>query len=248
MDHVAHDFERRMVKLEKQLKLYQTVLLLLFAGIGFFFFSGSKSTVKSQYVTELNVERINIVEPDGKLALVLANSARMPEPLINGKTVEIGRKGKYGGLIFYDGKGWEVGGLIYGTIIKDDSSYIAGSHLSFDQFRNDQVVYLDYQDNGTYKAAGLYVVDRARKPTIDEILQIQSKIERTSEEERSALEKKLENIGAPRLFVGSEDDTAMVRLRDIKGRERLRLAVSPEGKAQLLFFDEKGNVIYKLPK
>src|SRR4029453_8202913 len=92
-----------------------------------------------QRFTELDVERLNVVEPDGQLVLSMANTARLPDPLVGGKTVETSRTGP--GLIFFDGKGWEVGGLIYGTRGGD----AAGAHCSFDQFHNDQVVYMNYE-------------------------------------------------------------------------------------------------------
>jgi hypothetical protein len=91
---------------------------------------------KGRY-TELDVERLNVIEPEGQLVLTLANSGRLPDPLIAGKTVETGRTGP--GMIFFDGKGWEVGGLTYHTRVTANG-YRAGGHFSFDQFRNDQVV------------------------------------------------------------------------------------------------------------
>jgi hypothetical protein len=244
MENTTNNQELRLIQLEKQIKLYRWVFLVLFLVISLSLFLVFQRTGSKRHFTELDVERINIIEPNGQLALVLANTERLPEPLIAGKTIQTGRTGP--GFIFYDGKGWEVGGLIYGTKLLKDT-YYAGAHFSFDQFRNDQVVFLSYQDNGKGKAAGLYVVDRSRKPTIDEILKIQSEMEQASDEERAALKKKLEDIAAHRLFVGSENDTALVQLRDRKGRERIRLSVNPDGNAQLLFLDEKGKVVYKLP-
>ncbi len=171
--------------------------------------------------TEVNVERLNVVEPDGQPVLSMANTARLPAPLHDGKTVATDRTGP--GMIFFNGKGEEVGGLIYGARQTADG-YAAGAHLSFDQFRSDQVVYLDYQDNGTtLKAAGLYVVDRDR----NDPLRIPS---------------------AQRIFVGSVNETAMVRLRDRGGKDRIRLSVSPEGVASLEFLDANGRVVDRLPK
>src|SRR5262245_13393667 len=48
---------------------------------------------------EVDVERLNVVEPDGQLVLAMANAARLPEPLIAGRTVKSGRTGP--GLIFF---------------------------------------------------------------------------------------------------------------------------------------------------
>lgn len=197
-----------------------------------------------QRFTELDVERLNVIEPDGELVLVLANTERLPDPLIAGNTVETARTGP--GMIFFDGKGWEVGGLTYSTRETEDG-YRASGHLSFDQFRNDQVVYLNYADDGTSKAAGLYVVDRAREPHIDELLRMRDEMANATEEERRELQQRLAGSAAQRIFVGSRDDTAMVRLRDRDGRDRIRMFVDDAGTARLDFLDGEGNIVQSFP-
>lgn len=199
-----------------------------------------------QRFTELDVERLNVVEPDGQLVLSMANTARLPDPLVAGKTVETSRTGP--GMIFFDGKGWEVGGLIYGTRGGSGSNG-AGAHFSFDQFHNDQVVYLNYEDNGsTIKRAGLYVVDRARTPTQDELIRIREELARAPADARPAIQAKLLNISAQRIFVGSDNETAMVRLRDRQGRDRIRLMVDAQGVARLEFLDGSGAVVDRMPR
>jgi hypothetical protein len=204
-----------------------------------------QSPAGRQRFTEIDVERINVIEPDGQLVLVLANTERLPDPLIDGETVETGRTGP--GMIFFDGKGWEVGGLVYNTR-ETEEGYEAGGHFSFDQFRNDQVVYLNYQDNGTNKAAGLYVVDRAREPRIDEILRMRDELEGASEEDVAAFQQRLAGTAAQRIFVGSRDETAMVRLRDRSGRDRILLYVDAEGAARLEFLDTEGKIVQSFPE
>jgi hypothetical protein len=240
--------EARIQQLERRIQRQQRFGTGVVVVASLLIFAGFQAPVEKQRqrFTELDVERLNVVEPDGQLVLSMANTARLPDPLIAGKTVETGRNGP--GLIFFDGKGWEVGGLIYGTRTTADG-YRAGAHFSFDQFRNDQVVYLNYEDNGsTVKRAGLYVDDRARTPTLDELAQIKDKLASTSGNERVALEDKLRNISAQRIFVGSENETAMVRLRDRAGRDRIRLMVDPQGVSRLEFLDASGKVVDALPR
>jgi hypothetical protein len=43
--------------------------------------------------THLQVERLDIVEPDGQVVMPLANTDRLPDPLIAGKTVGTDRTG-----------------------------------------------------------------------------------------------------------------------------------------------------------
>jgi hypothetical protein len=237
------DVQHRLESLEQQLRRQRRVgaAALLLAGITLL---AAWQTSDRQRFTELDVERLNVIEPDGQLVLVLANTERLPDPLIAGRTVETGRTGP--GMIFFDGKGWEVGGLTYSTR-ETEEGYRASGHLSFDQFRNDQVVYLNYADDGTNKAAGLYVVDRAREPHIDELLRLRDRMEGASEEERQAIQAQLAGSAAQRIFVGSRDDTAMVSLRDRSGRDRIRMFVDAEGPARLEFLDTEGNVVQSFP-
>jgi hypothetical protein len=92
------------------------------------------------------------------------------------------------------------------------------------------------------------VVDRARTPTLDEIIRIRGELTTASAAQRPALETQLRNISAQRIFVGSDNETAMVRLRDRAGRDRIRMTVDPEGVARLEFLDAAGAVVDRLPK
>jgi len=235
----------RVDQLERQLSAQRRNGLVILLGAALVATAAFQSKDTHARFTEVTVERLNVVEPDGQLVLTIANTARLPDPLIAGKTVETARTGP--GMIFFDGKGWEVGGLTFNTR-ETEKGYGASGHFAFDQFRNDQVVYLSYQDNGTRKTAGLFVVDRARTPRIDELLAMREQAQKASGEERKVIEEKMRGTSAQRIFVGSEEETAMVRMRDRSGRDRIRLSVGPQGLAQLEFLDETGKVVERLPK
>jgi hypothetical protein len=246
MTETTDRLEARVRDLERRLRRRQWMsgaVFLLAAALGC-----APLLAQSQRTryAELDVERLNVVEPNGQLVLALANSVRLPNPLIAGKTVKTDRTGP--GMIFFDGKGWEVGGLIYGTETTDGTSRAWG-HFSFDQLQNDQVVYLSYQDDGkSNKTAGLFVVDRARTPSLEEIIKLQAELANAKELERAALQAKLRGSAAQRIFVGSENETATVRLRDRSGRDRIRLLVDPQGVPRIELLDEAGKVVERLPK
>jgi hypothetical protein len=241
-DHLE-SLDARIGELERRLRRQHRVAGALAVVVSVFLLAALQAQPGRQRFTELDVERLNVVEPDGQLVLSMANAARLPDPLVGGRTVDTNRTGP--GMIFFDGKGWEVGGLIYGTREKGG----AGAHFSFDQFHNDQVVYLNYEDNGTtIKRAGLYVVDRARTPTMDEQVRIRAEMANASDAARSALQAQLSGISAQRIFVGSDNETAVVRLRDRAGRDRIRLMVDAGGAARMEFLDASGAVIERLPK
>src|SRR5262249_42378750 len=114
------------------LAAYSGLLTLLFL---FTILSGFSQAPNKQAFDEITVHRINVVDPDGTIRLVITNTANSPGIYIKNKEHPhpSGRKGA--GLLFFDEEGTEDGGLSYG-IDKDKSGRVTGGngHLSFDQY------------------------------------------------------------------------------------------------------------------
>jgi hypothetical protein len=200
-----------------------------------------------QQPTVLTVERLNIVDSTGHLALVLSNGARLPGGTFAGKEYPqsfVGR-GKSAGMLFFNESGDEVGGLIYEGE-RRDPTYRAFGHLSFDQWQQNQVVAVQYQDNGATRSAGMQVWDRPTDIPLERQFALAEQLRgmpagpaRDSvNQERLRVRARVE--GTPRMFVGSEDRVAKVELRDMAGRVRLRLLVDSTGAGRLIFFDSTG--------
>lgn len=100
-------------------------------------------------------ERVDVIEPDGSLALLAANSERMQGLVLDGR--EVASRGGAAGLIFYS-RGKEVGGLIYRQETTRADPYALG-HLSLDQYRSDQAVLMQYEGSGPRQRAGFYIND-----------------------------------------------------------------------------------------
>jgi hypothetical protein len=75
--------------------------------------------------------------------------------------------------------------------------------------------------------------------------------------DRAAVEKRFAELakergeavgGARRVFLGSQDRTAALRLMDTGGRERVRMVVDASNEARLEFLDEAGKVVYSVPR
>jgi hypothetical protein len=208
---------------------------------------------KKPRFAELDVERLNIVEADGRLALVLANTHRLPGPMIAGKELakelSAGRIGS-AGMLFVDAQGNEVGGLTYSAAIKDRGAYSAEAGFTFDQHNQDQVVGIEYFDDGAARGYGLSVWDRPTKVSIAEMLDAAKGIQdREARHARFAelLKARGDRGGARRVFLGSQDRTAALRLADAEGRERIRLYVDATNHPRLEFLDETGRVTYAMP-
>ena len=201
---------------------------------------------------EITVERINVVEKDGTLRLVISNRERAPDAVFKGKTVRRSG-GNSAGMIFYNDEGTEDGGLaIHGR--EEGGRYTAGGALLFDQFNQDQTIGILYSDDSGRRSAALQVWDRPNA-SLGALVERLQAIERMPEgapkaQARAELEAAARRgeFGVTRLIAGkTRDKAAVVLLSDPRGRTRLRLAVDSTGAPRLDFLDESGRVTYALP-
>ncbi len=197
--------------------------------------------------TEVDAERVNIIEPDGTPRLVLSDKARFPGLILKRK--EYPHPRATAGLLFFNDEGTEDGGLAYrgsGT----DSGSSADAELMFDQYDQDQTVGLEYSDKRGQHLAGLHVWDRPDSLPIEQVFARFQIIQAMPEgpERTRALQELHGAQGATRLFAGkTADHTAIVALSDPRGRQRLRLIVDKAGAARIEFVDSTGRVTSTLP-
>lgn len=152
-------------KLQKDvrfLKGYCIVITLFFGGFVAFFAVSSISNATQQKTkfAEIDVERINVVEKNGKLNMVISNGERQHPGIIDGRMLDRKRPA---GMLFFNEKGDEVGGLSFSGNQSADGKGNASALLAFDRFNQDQTVAIQYSEsNGRYQS-GLRVWDRPDK-------------------------------------------------------------------------------------
>jgi hypothetical protein len=215
-----------------------TVALLMVVADSLFSLSAQPN--QRQRFTELDVERINVVEADGTVKLVIANRQRAPDQVTDGQSRPRSEANKSPGITFFDDAGDEAGGPS------------AGRHLLFDQHRGDQVIGLQSTETEKGRMASLMVWDRPDMPLLD-VMQRYGKVMATPPgPERDKLAAEFEaccqGFGVSRLFLGkSENRDVKLGLADSRGRERLRLMVAANGEARIEFLDEQGRQTSVLP-
>lgn len=197
---------------------------------------------------EIDVERINIVEKDGRVRLVISNKDRSPPPIERG--VPFGYAGgNRPGMIFYNDEGTENGGLIFSGQ-RDSTGYHSSGSLTFDQYDQDQTVALQYIDQNGRRRSGLAINDY--KPGLSS-LQLDVRYKRAEAMKDSAARKDSMKVLAPffprqRLYVGrARDGSSQLTLSDGGGRPRLRLSVDSAGAARIQFLDDSGHVTRSIP-
>lgn len=139
---------------------YSAVLSTAFAVI---LLSGA--TVRRTQFDEIRVHRIDVVEPDGTLRMVISNKDRLPPVIVKGKEhPEFGEPRPQAGMLFYNDEGSENGGLIFGGRQNEKGEIVdSGGSLSFDKYGASQVVQLAGVDDKTDRFAGLAISDQNRR-------------------------------------------------------------------------------------
>ena len=204
-------------------------------------------TTNSKRFDEIDVERINIVEADGKLRLVLSNKTRQHPGTIDGITYDE-RKGKRPpGLMFFNEKGDEVGGLVF----DGNTGNGQGGSLTFDKFRGDQTIQFIHEEepNESY-FAGLKMNDQ-NLPLNDLVNKNKEIAKLPTKEAQDLAYRALREQGllmTERLRIGKDyDKSSIIKMKDGKGKVRIELKVEASGNAKLNFLDGLGKIIYSLP-
>jgi hypothetical protein len=146
---------RREIRL---LKLYAGGSTLALVFLSAAAFRQAQTPPARQKFDQIDVERINVVEKDGRVRLVIANSERQAVTVVDGQSILPNRK-RDAGLIFFNDEGDENGGMTWSGR-RENGVARASAGLSFDQYKQDETVTLRYTQNGTERLAGLTVADR----------------------------------------------------------------------------------------
>lgn len=197
---------------------------------------------------EINVQRINVREPDGTLRMVISNRAQFPGSPFKGGMVERPDRKAFAGMLFVNDEGTENGGLIQRGALGDDGQANAGLSLSFDRFRQDQVIQLLHQEAGGRASSMLAINDEADGSKLDVFQRSQRmaeirQLEPAAQEREFARMQAAGQLPANRVRLGTTGDKgAALSLADAQGRPRLLLLVTAEGQPSIAFLDERGAV------
>jgi hypothetical protein len=235
----------------RNLKLYSLFMTLMFGTLSIAAF---RQSAQKQSFGEIDVERINVVEPDGNLRLVISNKARSIGPIYKMKPFGY-PGGTRPGFIFFNDEGTENGGLTFTGHRNADGTYTASTGMSFDQFDQDQVVVLNYTDNNGRRRMGLTVGARANIDIFDLVAERDSIMKMPDTPARAEALRKWQEprdgvpLYAPRVYVGRDvNRAAVIDLADPQGRSRIRMRVDSLGTPSLEFLDANGAVTARFPE
>lgn len=228
--------------------LFAGWMTLTTVGLGALLVERAHSDPRTVTFDTLNVQRLNVVEPDGKPRVVIANRARFPGLYWGGKEFKHHSRDA-GGMLFFNDEGDEVGGMSFSARTKG-ADHVSSSGIMFDQYKNDQTVGLTYDEQNGKRRAGLRVWERGDADMTlavvlsDRIAQAKTPAEKQKlEAELRALVKNGDFGGGERVFAGKELGDSVVRLADRQGRPRLLLKVDGKGEPSVQFLGEDGKVL-----
>ena len=185
------------LSVQQMLIAYSVVLSTTFAVV---LLMGAKSH-RNQTFDEIQVHRLNIVEQDGTLRMVISDRDRMPGIIVKGKESPKADRPE-AGMLFYNDEGTENGGLIFGGHLNEKGEVInSGASLSFDPYgQSQQIVQLAGVEDKDSRIVG-FAVNEPKNHSRNR-----------------------------RVWVGrGEDDTAVVSLMDATGKKRIVMQVAADG-------------------
>ncbi len=153
---------------QRILLVYSGVLTLVLCVV---LLSASSSMKKASF-DEIDVKRINVIEPDGTVRLIISDKTHFPGLIVKGKEYPHDRQ--TAGMLFFDDEGTEDGGLIFGGLKEKNGEVQTWGHLSFDQYQGDQVLVLDAGEEEGQRHSGMQIIDQPDVPMsqVTEALQL----------------------------------------------------------------------------
>jgi hypothetical protein len=206
--------------------------------------SGSRASPRKASFDQIDVKRINVVEPDGTIRLVISDKSQFPGLIVKGK--EYAHDRQTAGMLFFNDEGTENGGLIFGGSKDKTGKVQSWGHLSFDQYMGDQVAVLAAEEEDGKRQAGIRFVDEPDIPMSEITAALM-----LPPAQREARLGQLFSKDKPeqRAYLGRRSDrSAALQLKDPQGRDRVVMAVSADGNPSLEFLDEQGKVTAQFPK
>jgi hypothetical protein len=196
--------------------------------------------VDASVVDELTVKRINVVEDDGTLRMVIGNSTHGRVLPMRGREVVHPGRDATAGLLFVNDEGTECGGLQFGGYRREDGKEQAG-FLTFD----------DYEQNESFRFGQVQDSDGSRKflefsdlPPWS-LADLIEEIEGLEPDEAASVQERYlageSGLGRSRMRLARENDGSVrLVLRDGRGQDRLRLVVPEDGDPTIEILDADG--------
>jgi hypothetical protein len=203
---------------------------------------------RSGYATfdRIRVHRIDIVEPNGTPRLILANRAAYPGSFFHGAEIPRADRRDSAGMLMMNDEGTEDGGFIWGGLTIDGKP-MNFSHLSFDQYEQDQTLTLETSLENNQRFAGIRLNDVPNIPITPQLVEEYEGLRALPEgsakdQAMAAFSQRFPASHRRAALERTKDDSVALTLSDTQGHIRLRAMVSADGQPVIEFIDGAGHV------
>lgn len=238
------------MRLKHQLRfltIYSAVVTAAFALT--VYFGTTRHVIGASDATEfdrIRAHRIDIVEPDGTPRLSISNRGAFPGTVYHGHETPRHDRNDSAGLLFFNDEGTEDGGLIYGGK-KVGAAPTSFSHLSFDQYDQDQTIDIGTSLTDSGKASGIVLNDAPAFPITPDLAAEADRIKamphgKARAEAWADLTRRFPGLTERASMMRALDGSVGIRLRDQQGRSRLELEVTAAGDPQIRLLNPQGKV------
>lgn len=198
-------------------------------------------------IDSLTVHRINVVDNDGTLRLLISNRENFPPDIVRGKVLDPKARivSDQASFMFYNRDGSEQGGMRWDGTYKDGGNQIFS--LTMDQLeQNENLILVNGEDKGQRFAhlAGQSRPDPTALNLLDAQLDAAVAKGKTEAEKRQISHDFIAKhfLGQERFYIGYGADGSSLRLGDQNGKPRLVIRVNKEGNPTIQFLDASGHV------
>lgn len=234
--------------IRREIQILRTYALASTVAAGVFLLGAVHEAKRASFDT-VTVHRINVLDREGKLAMVITNHDDFPPPIVNGKPVKRMSGNDTSGIVFYNQQGDEQGALAWSGRIAKDGSFQSGATLSYDSAKTDQLLQVDDENDNGRQTAYMIGWNQPDSTTPSYKQFLAEWHAATSDAQKRAVRLKYPHSRAPeRFFFGYDDAQSRVTLHDAAGRPRINMFVTNDGQAKLQFLDATGKVTYELPQ
>ena len=237
------------LKTQRFLAIYSGVLTVAFAATVLL---GAKRSSGIAEFDRIRVHRIDVVEPDGTERLAISNKDAFPGSYLHGKEIARSDRRDSAGLLMVNDEGTEDGGFIWGGLRDKNGKPTSFSHLSFDQYDQDQTVDLDSSLNADgSKGGGITLNDVGPYLITQQFIEEGNRFKAMAHGPARAaayaeLKRKYPAAITRGYFGRSSDESVGVELSDKAGQVRARLVVRADGQPALEFLNAAGKVTRSL--
>lgn len=228
------------------LKIPVSIVLFSIVVLLFTLLNSFRLERKIENFDEINVKRINIIEKDGTLRMVISNKQLQHSGRMDGQDFE--KRERQAGLMFFNDLGDESGGIIYAAKKKEDGSITSGMSITMDRYRDDQVLQIlnseSIKNNKILSERGLIINDYPDLEGLTARNKAYAEAEKITDEKIRT--EKLREItklhgGKSLLFVGkTRGNSQGLFISDKSGQPKLMIYVDEKGQPKIQTMNDKG--------